>query len=370
MKESKEIIIPITRGDRKESSYNIRPAENKDIGFNKSKYMMVGESSVFRETLGFLKEIAEKDSTVLIEGETGVGKELATRYIHNNSKRKNKSFVILNCAALPKDMIEDELFGHIKGAFTSATHDRVGKFEHANHGTIFLDEIGEMLPEMQKRLLRVIEEKEINPVGSNKVISVDVRIICATNKSLIREVKKGNFREDLFYRLNVLSVIIPPLRNRQGNISDINLLALHFLDMFRKETQPGLHFSKEAIEKLERYSWPGNVRELKYEIERAVTLCKTNKIESNDILASPHLGFYDDFDIDTGNTLEVFMNSAKKEYVKRILIKHGGNRTTAAKELDIQRTYLARLIKRYNLRDEIPSSSSSGYKIKKYRGRT
>ncbi len=356
MKESKENIISITRGDEKDSSCERLSIENKNIVSNRSKYMMVGESSAFRETVGFLKEIAEKDSTVLIEGETGVGKDLAARYIHNNSKRKNKRFVVLNCAALPKDMIEDELFGHVKGAFTGATNDREGKFEHANHGTIFLDEIGEMLPEMQKRLLRIIEEKEFNPVGSNKVVSVDARIICATNKNLLKEVKEGNFRADLFHRLNVLSVIIPPLRNRLGNISDINLLASYFLDMFREENQPGLHFSKEAIEKLEKYSWPGNIRELKHEIERAVTRCKENKIKSKDILVSPNLEFYKDFDINTSNTLEVFINSAKKEYVKRMLKKHGGNRTTTANALDIQRTYLSRLLKKYNLRDEISPS--------------
>ncbi len=231
---------------------------------------LIGSSLEMQRVYGMIEKIADTDSTVLITGESGTGKELVARILHYNSSRSIKNFVPLNCAAIPKDLLESELFGHEKGAFTGAVSTRIGRFELANGGTLFLDEIGELDPSLQVKLLRVLQEKEFERVGSTKTLKVDVRIIAATNRELETLAREGRFREDLYYRLNVITINLPPLRQRR---EDIPLLVEHFLKKLSKEKRkPPPRISKEMMDALIRYDWPGNVRELENLIERLIIL--------------------------------------------------------------------------------------------------
>lgn len=242
---------------------------------------MIGQSSSLREVFRLLGRVAPTDSTVLVTGESGTGKELLVRALHQGSVRRDKPFVPINCGAIPKDLLESELFGHEKGAFTHALRARPGRFELADSGTIFLDEIGEMEAGLQVKILRVLQEKEIERVGGNGARKVDVRIVAATNRDLELEVAGGRFREDLFYRLNVIPIHLPPLRERGG---DIALLADHFLSLFsRKSGRKKLSFSPEARAALESYAWPGNVRELENIMERLTILCETDLVGLGDL---------------------------------------------------------------------------------------
>lgn len=247
---------------------------------------MIGSSPVMNEIYKTIGRIAGSDAAVLVTGETGTGKELAANLIHQYSERRSGPMVKVNCAALPETLIESELFGHEKGAFTGALAQRKGRFELAHKGTIFLDEVGEITLPVQKKLLRVLQEGEIERVGGTGVVRVDVRVVTATNRNLLDEVKKGNFREDLYYRLNVINLHMPPLRDRR---SDIPLLVEHFLDKYRyKPGAPPTKISEEALEQLQEYDWPGNVRQLENEIERAVVLSQGNVITSHALTLSPH----------------------------------------------------------------------------------
>jgi len=235
---------------------------------------IVGSSKPIRQLLKHVEKVAPLDSTVLILGETGTGKELVARALHRKSKRASRAFIRVNCAAIPQSLIASELFGHEKGAFTGALQRRVGRFEAAHGGTLFLDEIGELPMETQIALLRVLQEKEFERVGSNHPVSVDVRLIAATNRDLPKAVAAGTFRQDLFFRLNVFPIAVPPLRER-GN--DIPLLVEHFVGRFAKETGKTIrHIGKQTLEQLQRYEWPGNIRELQNVVERAVILSETN----------------------------------------------------------------------------------------------
>ncbi len=247
---------------------------------------MIGRSPAMSQIYKTIGRVADSEVSVLITGETGTGKELAANLIHQNSARRNGPLIKVNCAALPETLIESELFGHEKGAFTGAVAQRKGRFEQAHKGTIFLDEVGEITLPVQKKLLRVLQEGEIERVGGTGVVTVDVRVLAATNRDLLEEVKKGNFREDLYYRLNVIDLHMPPLRERR---SDITILIEHFLDKYRfKPGAPPTKISEEAIEMLERYDWPGNVRQLENEIERAVVLSQGNVIVSHNLNLSQH----------------------------------------------------------------------------------
>jgi len=233
---------------------------------------LIGRSSKMRELFDTLALVAPSDATVLVQGESGTGKELVANAIHQNSLRKNQPFVKISCAALPETLLESELFGHERGAFTGASARREGRFQMAHRGTIFLDEVGEMSPSTQIKLLRVLREKEFEPLGSNQTFKVDVRVIAATNKDLEKETKKGCFREDLFYRLNVVPIVLPPLRERR---EDIPLLANHFFNFYREKNRKELKaISGKAMDLLVRYHWPGNVRELENTIERAVIIAR------------------------------------------------------------------------------------------------
>lgn len=244
---------------------------------------IIGQSTTLAQVFKDLAKVAPTDSTVLVTGESGTGKELLVRALHANSKRANKPFVPINCGAIPKELLESELFGHEKGAFTHAIRSRPGRFELADGGTIFLDEIGEMDLSLQVKILRVLQEKEIERVGGTGVKKVDVRVVAATNRDLEREVAAGRFREDLYYRLNVIPLHLPPLRERGG---DVLLLAKHFLDIFcSKKGRSALELSPETMRVLQAYSWPGNVRELVNFMERLSILVDGNTVYPQDLPA-------------------------------------------------------------------------------------
>jgi two-component system response regulator AtoC len=242
---------------------------------------IVGTSPKMQEALRIASAVAPTDATVLIYGETGTGKEILARSIHYQSHRAQGPFVAINCGAIPETLLETELFGHEKGAFTSAVTSRVGKFEAADGGTIFLDEIGDMSPAMQVKLLRVLQERAFERVGGVRPIKVNVRVIAATNRDLRAAIREGSFREDLFYRLNVVPIHLPPLRERP---EDIPILAQHFLERFKERYQKNIRaFTPQAMRKLRRWAWPGNVRELEYTIERAVILAQGEEITAQDL---------------------------------------------------------------------------------------
>jgi DNA-binding NtrC family response regulator len=260
-------------------------SENRLLqGQLQSKYRfenIIGTSAALRGVLETVSKVAMTDSTVLITGESGTGKELVARAIHFNSKRADKMFVTVNCGAIPEELLESELFGHIRGAFTNAVANREGRFSVAHEGTIFLDEIGDMSPTLQVKLLRVLQDRTFEPVGSSKTQSVDVRVIAATNQDLEDAIAKRIFREDLYYRLNVIPIVVPPLRERRD---DIPLLAQHFLDIANENRgDEGVSLSDEAIELMTGFDWPGNVRELENLVERVVTLCSGRGVVASDL---------------------------------------------------------------------------------------
>ena len=271
----------------KEENRRLREEIDKSFAFEN----IIGKSKVMKETFKVVRQIADSKSTVLIMGESGTGKELISRAIHYHSNRKNCPFVTINCAAIPETLIESELFGHEKGAFTNAIEKKMGRFEVAHEGTLFLDEIGELSLTTQAKILRFLEEKEFNRVGGSKTIKVDVRLITATNKDLSQLLKKGEFREDLYYRINVVPIVIPPLRERK---EDIPILLDHFIRKFNEENNKNVKgVSKETLELMMRYEWPGNVRELENLIERLMALTSNEIIQADelpfDLLDTPRI---------------------------------------------------------------------------------
>jgi Nif-specific regulatory protein len=323
--------------------------ENEDLKEAlKKKHQIIGNSAKHRKVFTDAMKVANSNATVMISGESGTGKEILCRMIHRESSRKNKPLVALNCAAVPETLLEDELFGHEKGAFTGAAGRKIGKFELADGGTIFLDEIGEMIPGMQAKLLRVLQEGVFYRIGGNTPISVDVRVISATNRDIEEEIKTGRFREDLYYRLNVVNIKIPPLRERK---EDVVPLVSHFLEIFRMERGgQNLEVSPKAMEKMMGYDWPGNVRELRNALERAVVMGNGKEVTDEDLLISTSKSQYPGLQV--GLTLEEALNAFKKEFILMNLEHTGGNRSKAAEIMDIQRTYLSRLISKYELRDQ------------------
>lgn len=301
---------------------------------------IVGKSETMQRVYEMMEKVAHTDSTVLIYGESGTGKELVARAIHYHSPRKDKPFVTINCGGLPESLLESELFGHVKGAFTGAISDKMGLFQVANGGTIFLDEISATSPTIQVKLLRVLQEKEIKRVGDTRDVPVDVRVLTATNRRLDEEVGKGTFREDLYYRLSVIPVELPPLRERKD---DIPLLVQHFLEKYsghRKENLKTL--APEVMDIFLDYDWPGNVRELENVIERAVTLCEGDKIFPRDLPQKliENAGFIEEPAAQT--TLKDVMRQKEKEYIQRILQQTGSDKKAAAKILGIDLATLYR----------------------------
>lgn len=304
---------------------------------------ILGSSPALRRVLADLELAAGTDATVLILGESGTGKELAARAIHLNSRRRNGPFVVVNCGAIPENLIESELFGHKKGSFTGATEDRKGKFETASGGTLFLDEVAELPLSTQPRLLRALQEGEVDKIGAQRPVQVDVRVIAATNRELEETVAEGAFRDDLYYRLNVIPLAMPPLRERR---QDIPLLVEHFLVKHaRRHGRPLPRLEPEALDRLERYEWPGNVRELENVVEQAVVLCRGDTVEVGDLPEeiTGDRGPQDVLRIPVGNTLA----DAERELILETLRKAGGNKTQAAKMLGIGVRTLYRKLEEY-----------------------
>ncbi|ABG60127.1 sigma-54-dependent transcriptional regulator [Cytophaga hutchinsonii] len=300
-----------------------------------------GNSPALQKIFNLIDKASKTNINVSISGETGTGKELVAKAIHYNSERKNKAFVPVNMTAIPKELMESELFGYEKGAFTGALNRRIGKFEEADQGTIFLDEIGEMDLSMQSKLLRVIQEKEVTRLGGNNTVKIDVRIVVATHKNLADEVKKGNFREDLYYRLLGLPIPLPPLRER-GN--DIILLANYFLESFCKENKMiKLSFTTEAKEKLLKYPYPGNIRELKAITDLAAVMATSESVEEENINFSS-LNSFSDFMIE-----ETTLNEYTKRIIKHFLNKYDNNVLKVAAKLDIGKSTIYKMIKDHEI---------------------
>ncbi len=342
-----ELLVTVQRA----LEYNRAMTENADLkaqlGTRYQLENIIAESPAMKQVCEMVKRVAPTDTTVLIYGESGTGKELVAKAIHAYSRRKDKNFVAVNCAALPEPLLESEMFGHVKGAFTGATANKEGLFQTANGGTIFLDEIGAMTLPIQGKLLRVLQEKEIRPVGGNENIGVDVRVLAATNTPLDQLIAEGKFRQDLYFRLSVIPIEIKPLRERP---EDILPLAYHIL---RKETPtnqtpPALDPEVSAI--LESYSWPGNVRELENAIKHAMTFAKENKI-TKDVLPSKIAAtpvkqtlssHSDSVSAAKARSLKAFIRAKEKEYLQQVLAKTGGDKEKAAKALKISLATLYR----------------------------
>ena len=300
---------------------------------------LVGASAAMRETTAMIRRVADSDATVLITGESGTGKERVARALHDLSSRKSEPFVAINCGAVPANLLESELFGHVRGAFTDAKSSRPGLFLQAGAGTILLDEIGEMPLDMQVKLLRVLQQRTLRPVGGDEEVPVRARVITATNRDLESEIEEKRFREDLFYRINVVAIAVPPLRDRGG---DVLVLAQHVLDrVAARSTKPAPSLSPDAARKLVEYDWPGNVRELENCIERAVAIC-SGSIQVQDL--PPKIQKYEPtrLELSMTPTAMITLDEMERRYVRQVLASVGGNKTHAARVLGIDRRSLYR----------------------------
>jgi len=338
-----QILVTVEKAvEKAKMNHRLFELENK-LETRYSFERIAGNSRVIKETIRLAQKVAPTDSTVLVEGETGTGKELFAQSIHNASLRKHKSFVAVNCSAFPKELLESEIFGHKKGAFTGAAYDKKGLFEEAHEGTLFLDEIGEMPSELQAKLLRVLEEHTFTKIGDTKPTKVNVRIIAATNRDLHRDVQDGKFRTDLYYRLSVFKITIPPLRERT---EDIPPLVEHFISLYSAQINKKIEkISGKFLQKLQSYYWPGNSRELKNVIERAIILTDEGKLSIN-LLPLEIL-------YPTGAepaTINSTLSDVEKNHIARMLDFTNGNKTKAAEKLGIGVPTLYRKIEQYNLK--------------------
>lgn len=314
---------------------------------------IVGHDYKMLKIFDLIESVADSRTTVLIQGESGTGKSLIARSIHHHSDRRDAPFVEVSCGALPESLLESELFGHVRGSFTGAFADKEGKFKAADKGTIFLDEISSATPALQVKLLRVLQERQFEPVGSNKTQKVDVRVVLASNENLAKAVQAGRFRQDLFYRINVVTLQLPPLRERLG---DIPLLADHFLKHYRRELKRDVSgFTANCVQTLQRYSWPGNVRELENVVERAVVLCRRRHIDTGDLpdhlleqlgAAPAAEGVY------RPTSLKKALEGPERQIIEQALRANNWNRQLTAQILEINRTTLYKKMKRYGLDDD------------------
>jgi transcriptional regulator with PAS, ATPase and Fis domain len=309
--------------------------------YNNKFHDLVGTSNVIQEVFSTIRKVAATEANILILGENGTGKELVAHAIHNNSLRKNETFINVDLGSISSSLFESELFGHVKGAFTNAIDDKPGRFEIASGGTLFLDEIGNIPVELQVKLLTVLQNREVAKVGSSKYKPIDIRLVCATNMPIYEKVEEKKFRQDLLYRINTVEIMVPPLRERG---EDIRLLSEYFLKIYiRKYHKNALSFDKKTFRMFGNYNWPGNVRELQHAVERAVIMCDTNKLLPSDF-------WFTQKDSGTGVTNEnLKLDEIERMTVKRILLKHNGNITLAAKDLGITRASLYRRIEKFGL---------------------
>lgn len=309
---------------------------------------LIAHSAEMQRVLDLVRRVAPTDATVLIQGESGTGKEVVAKAIHHASRRAGRAFVAVNCGALPEPLLESEIFGHVKGAFTGATAHKKGLFEEAHGGTFFLDEIGEMPSSLQVKFLRALQEGEVRPVGSTQSTIVDVRVLAATNRDLGQLMQQGKFREDLFYRLNVIPVILPPLRERR---EDIPALAEHFLLRYGQKQGRPLRLSAEAIDKLLRYPWPGNVRELENAMERTAILAHHDTIAADDL--PPHIAMGTPWGSAPSLPQPLTLAEMEKLHILQTLERFGWNHSRAAEVLGIGRTSLWRKLKEYQIEDRL-----------------
>lgn len=295
---------------------------------------LVAEHPKMKAALDVVVSLAPSNAPILIRGETGTGKELIAKLVHRLSGRPHDKFIALNCAAIPEDLVESVLFGHKKGAFTGAVSDQVGKFDLSNEGTLFLDEIAELPAPMQAKLLRVLQDGLVEPIGEKKPHKVDVRIVAATNRDIGKAIKQGKFREDLYYRLNVGEIVLPPLRERR---TDIPKIALHVLDRINSTLKNRRRLSQSALTRLQNHSWPGNVRDLENVLERSSRMSRTEVLEADDLLITEPITYADPLDAlpepEVGFSLEGFLTSARKQLILKALEISGGNQSEAAKLL-------------------------------------
>jgi len=347
-----EILVTFQRAfeyrDLKRENLHLRSQLKKKYRFEN----IIGDSEEMQKVFEVIEKVADTDSTVLILGESGTGKELVAQAIHYRSYRREKPFVPVNCAAIPGELLESELFGHEKGAFTNAIRMRIGRFELANGGTVFLDEIGDMNPLLQSKLLRVLQERQFERVGGTKTIKTDIRIVAATHQNLKAMVQQRKFREDLYYRLNVIPMGIPPLRERK---TDIPLLAHYFLDQFNRRKKKKVRGIREdAMARLMQYEWPGNVRELENTIERVIILLDGDLVTPADLPDKfheiPRVETAQTADIpESGISLDDAVNEFERNLILQALIKTGWVKNKAAQLLNLNRTTLIEKIKRQNL---------------------
>lgn len=339
----------LTHKKLQQENLQLRSELNKKYKFDQ----IIGTSDQIQNVLRLIERVAESDSTVLVTGESGTGKELIARAIHYNSPRAQGPFIPINCGAIPSELLESELFGHMKGAFTGAIANRVGRFEMADGGTIFLDEIGDLEPSLQVKLLRALQERSFEPVGATKTVNVNVRVIAATNLNLEEAVEHGRFREDLFYRLNVIPITVPALRERK---TDIPLLLNHFMDIFNKSKGRGLTgIASDALDCLVNYPWPGNIRELENLIERMTILKGQGHIDISDLPVKYKSGKVSSSEIgaleipDNGMDFNSAVDAYENALILKALEKTGWNRNQAAALLRLNRTTLVEKIKKKGL---------------------
>jgi len=346
--EDKELLILIAFQSAQviqNAKLHLQIHEYKELLRNEidARYAIISNSEQFKSVLSLAEKVAPGNTSVLLLGENGTGKELVARYVHRLSPRRDQPFIAVSCAAIPATLLESELFGYEKGAFTGATSTHKGRFESANGGTIFLDEIGDLSLETQSKLLRVLQEREFERLGGTKAIKVDVRVVAATNQNLEEKIKEKLFREDLFYRLNVFPIYIPPLRERKD---DIPVLAEHFLSLYaRQMNKPAKRIATEVMENLLNYPWPGNVRELQNVIERAVVLT-SNEIIKLDALMLPSPP--PEELVASGRSLKQAIDEFKMRYIQETIKQCHGNHREASRILKIQPTYLSRLLHKHD----------------------
>lgn len=342
--ETKRLLITIQKAIEKKSW-----SEEKNILLEElsEKYKMIGSSAALKKVMQDIAQFADTDAKILVTGETGTGKELVARALHHNSGRSGKKFETLNCASIPSELMESELFGHVKGSFTGAMRDRAGKFERADGGTLFLDEIGDLDFRLQAKLLRVLQDGAFEKIGSTKTIKVDVRIVSATNKDLLQMIQDGTFREDLYHRIKVFEITLPSLRQRK---EDVRPLAEHFLTGFAQTYNKKLiRFSPQALQILQEHDWPGNVRELKNVIHKIAVISNQNTVSAQSVLLALELNPQMQFDESASLLLKDKVTFMEKEHIANVLAMTGGKLNKAAEILGVERTTLFKKMKKYGI---------------------